>query len=114
MPKRRIKFWRKGKLKALHAVRVIDEIPTEVSASLRPEDVTNEENEAIEKLMTKLPEYIKNKKKRLKALLFRHQSIISKGEHDIGRTNLMENWIDTGEHRPIRQDLRRHPFRHLD
>jgi len=65
--------------------------------------------------MTKLPEDMTNEQlKRVKALLFRYRSIISTGEHDIGRTNLVEHRIDTGEHRPIRQALRRHPFRHLD
>jgi len=34
--------------------------------------------------------------------------------HDIGRTHLVEHRIDTGEHRPIRRPLRRHPFQHLE
>ena len=37
-----------------------------------------------------------------------------KGEYDIGRTPFVEFRIDTGEHRPIRQPLRRHPFKHLE
>jgi len=52
--------------------------------------------------------------KRVKALLFRHRSIISTREHDIGRTNLVEHRIDTSEHRPIRLAFRHHSFRHLD
>jgi len=50
----------------------------------------------------------------VKALLVRHRTIISTGEHDIGRTHLVDHRIDTGEHRPIRQPLRRHPFQHLE
>jgi len=81
------------------------------AALVRPEDVTNEEKEAIDTLMTKLPEDMTNKqRKRVKALLFRYRSIISTGKHDIERTNLVEHRTDTGEHRPIRQALRRHPF----
>jgi len=32
----------------------------------------------------------------------------------MGRTNLVQHTIDTGDHRPIRQPLRRHPRAHLD
>ena len=32
----------------------------------------------------------------------------------MGRTNLVEHSIDTGQNRPIRQPLRRHPRTHLD
>ena len=34
--------------------------------------------------------------------------------HDIGRIDLVEYRIDTGESRPIRRPLRRHPFQHLE
>jgi len=32
----------------------------------------------------------------------------------MGRTKLVEHTIDTGNHRPIRQGLRRHPLAHLE
>ena len=32
----------------------------------------------------------------------------------MGRTTLVEHSIDTGQYRPIRQALRRHPRAHLD
>ena len=32
----------------------------------------------------------------------------------MGRTTLVEHHIDTGDNRPIRQGLRRHPIAHLD
>jgi len=38
--------------------------------------------------------------------------ILSAGDHDVGRTPLVEHTIDTGDHRPIRQPLRRQPFQH--
>jgi len=92
----------------------MDEVPTEALVSVQPKDLTNEEKEAIAKLMTKLPEDLTNEqRKRVKALLFRYRSIISTKKHDIGRTNLVEHRIDTGEHRPIWQALRRHPSRHF-
>src|SRR5208282_1522286 len=40
--------------------------------------------------------------------------VFSQGEYDIGRTHLVEHGIDTGDHRPIRQPLRRHPISHLE
>jgi len=40
--------------------------------------------------------------------------IFSRGEYDIGKTDYVEYKIDTGTHRPIRQPLRRHPFKHLE
>ena len=43
-----------------------------------------------------------------------YEDIFSQGEYDIGRTHLVEHTIDTGDNRPIRQALRRHPIQHLE
>jgi len=40
-------------------------------------------------------------------------AIFSKSEYDLGRTNLVEHKIDTGDSRPVRQALRRHPVAYL-
>ena len=40
--------------------------------------------------------------------------MFSRGTFDMGRTTLVEHSIDTGDHRPIRQSLRRHPLALLD
>jgi len=42
----------------------------------------------------------------------KYRGIISRGDHDIGRTDLVEYRIDTGDH--DRQPFRRHPFQHLE
>lgn len=47
-------------------------------------------------------------------LLRRYEDVFSKGEFDVGCTRLIEHHIDTGQHRPIRQALRRHPMAYLD
>jgi len=47
-------------------------------------------------------------------LIQTHEDIFLKHEYDIGRISLVEYRIDTGDHRPIRQPLRRHPFQHLE
>jgi len=66
-------------------------------------------------MLSNLPDELNEEQRsKVKALLVRHRTIISTGEHDIGRTHLVEHRIDTGEHRPIRQPLRRHPFQHLE
>jgi len=41
-----------------------------------------------------------------------NECILCKGEYDIGRTPHVECRIDTGEHRTLRQNLRRHVFAH--
>ena len=35
-------------------------------------------------------------------------------EFDVGCTPVIEHHIDTGQHRPVRQALRRHPVAYLD
>src|SRR5271165_7173130 len=41
-------------------------------------------------------------------------SLFSTSEFDIGRTDLIKHTIDTGEHKPFKQQLRRHPWSHQD
>ena len=48
------------------------------------------------------------------SLLQDNEDVFCKGTFDMGRTMLVEHSIDTGQHRPIRQPLRRHPRAHLE
>jgi len=65
--------------------------------------------------MDSLPnEFTEEQRRQARELLQENEAIFSKGEYDIGRTPLVEYRIDTVEHRPIRQPLRRHPFKHLE
>ena len=74
-----------------------------------------DENDVIGQLMGNLPdELTESQRKDVRQLLQENEAIFSKGEYDIGRTHLVEYKIDTGDHRPIRQPLRRHPFQHLE
>ena len=50
----------------------------------------------------------------VKNLLKNYDDVFSRGVFDMERTSLVEHVIDTGDHRPIRQELRRHPIAHLD
>jgi len=66
-------------------------------------------------MMNSLPKELTREQQRAaKELLTEHEAIFSKGEYDIGRTPYVEYHFDTGAHRPIRQALRRHPFKYLD
>ncbi len=42
-------------------------------------------------------------------LISEFQDVFSKGDDDLGQTDLVEHRIDTGNARPIRQRLRRQP-----
>ena len=46
--------------------------------------------------------------------IHQHADIFSKHEFDLGRTTLLEHRINTGDARPVRQGLRRHPQVHLE
>jgi transposase InsO family protein len=50
----------------------------------------------------------------LRELLMKYRIAFSLSEHDMGRTTATMHSIDTGDGRPIRQPLRRHPPAHED
>ena len=49
-------------------------------------------------------------KRKIHNLLLDHQNVFAKDEFDIGRTNLVEHTIDTGNSRPVKQPPRRMPL----
>ena len=51
-------------------------------------------------------------RQKLKTLLKRFDSVFSKGENDLGHTDVVTHSIDTGNSKPVRQSLRRHPPLH--
>ena len=50
----------------------------------------------------------------LEAILVKHADVFSQDENDLGRTNIIMHYIDTGEARPVRQPLRRYPAAHIE
>ena len=65
--------------------------------------------------MDKLPKGLTEiHRKEIRQLFRENEAVFSKSEYDIGRTPHVECRIDTGEHRPFRQNLQRHAFAHLD
>ena len=53
-------------------------------------------------------------RRRLSSLLTEFPTAFSKDENDLGWTNIVTHTIDTGDSKPVRQPLRRHPPAHLD
>jgi len=76
-------------------------------------ELTESEAEVIAKMMASLPSELDDEQRaKVQALLMRHRKILSTGDHDIGRTHLVEHHIDTRDARSIRQPLRRQAFAH--
>ena len=69
----------------------------------------------VKKMVTDLPPELTGKQhEKVRNLLTRYRAILSTGDHNIGRTHLVEHTIDTGDHKPVRQPLRRQPFQHQE
>ena len=74
-----------------------------------------DDTDVVIPLMDKLPdELLASQRQQVEDLLQDYDDIFSKGPYDMGHTSLVEHSIDTGDSRPIRQGLRRHPAAHLD
>jgi len=50
----------------------------------------------------------------LTEILLNHVDVFSKSEGDLGLSNLITHYIDTGDTKPIRQPLRRYPPAHVE
>ena len=70
-------------------------------------------DEVIDEMVSKVdPSISQSIREKLRQLLKRYSSVISLHELDLGWTDLVTHTIDTGDARPIRQQLRRHPPAH--
>ena len=79
-----------------------------------PVDLTTKEP-ASQTIINSLPDKSSDSQRRKVTDMIRsYEDVFSQGEYDIGKTHLVEHVIDTGDHRPIRQALRRHPIAHLE
>ena len=78
----------------------------------RVSDVSDDE--VVESMMAKVHESVPfDTREQLRAILRKYSSVFSKGELDLGWTDRVTHKIDTGDHRPIRQQMRRYPPLHL-
>ena len=77
---------------------------------LRENDASVSSGYELEPLLENMsPEVTAEEKESVRKLLTEYQDIFSQHEYDLGETNLGEHPIDTGDAKPIRQALRRHP-----
>ena len=49
-----------------------------------------------------------------KQLVYEYSDVFSQSEFDLGHTAVLPHRIDTGDARPFKEQLRRHPIAHLD
>jgi len=62
-------------------------------------DLSPAYQEVIEKMVADLPSDLTDgQKEKVRELLMQYRSILSTGDHDVGRTPLVEHTIDTGDH----------------
>ena len=87
--------------------------PSETELVGSPE--TRESNlDFIQELSDKIYlESTDEKEERVEHLLKENREVFSTPEFDLGRTNLVQQRIDTGLNRPFKQQLRRHPMAYL-
>jgi len=89
--------------------------PSQIRRIQAGETISPAHEEVIRQMVDGLPSEVTfEQREKVRDLLLQYRTILSLGDHDVGRTHLVEHTIDTGDHRPIRQPLRRQPFQHQD
>ena len=77
-------------------------------------EIDESEANFIQEMLDKMDvELSTEQEDRVKRLLNENREVFSTSEFDLGRTNLVQHTIDTGIHRPFKQQLRRHPMAYL-
>jgi hypothetical protein len=72
-------------------------------------------DEHLQCVVEGLPKELTNdERQQVVNLLQKNSDVFSKSEYYIGRTNVVQHHIDTGANRPFKQQLRRHPYAHLE
>jgi len=100
-----------GKLEKADIIKPKSEKPSQNKST----DSSDKGVDVVQLMVDSLPnELTEPPRKKVRQLLQENEAIFSKGEYDIGRTQVVEYRIDTGTHRPIRQPLRRHQFKYLE
>lgn len=84
--------------------------PVDGRTEVQPNDVAH-----LQSMINTLPSSLTDdERQRVVALLMEFKDSFSKNEYDIGRTKLIQHSIDTGDSRPVREQLRRHPQAYLE
>ena len=105
-----------------HAVTLKQGTPLGVADKTAVIDVTHHDSgereqkveEIVTKLCSSLPESLTTRQKTdIRSLLMKYEQILSVDEFDLGYSDILKHKIDTGDSRPVREALRRHPQAHL-
>jgi predicted aspartyl protease len=83
---------------------------------VEPTNQQNEEDEYehVQCLIDDLPSCLTAEERwRASEFIRRYAHVFSKSATDLGRNRMMPHCIDTGDHPPIKQPMRRHPYAHL-
>ena len=83
---------------------------TGVTCSALKTHSSEEVARAIESMVTRIDELSSADRGKLKRLLCEFSDVISVGEKDLGRTNVLKHKVNTGEAPPIHQQARRMPY----
>jgi len=104
------------RIRDAYKLRVVKEATNRHLPHTRSETATMPAQDDVQaKLVTGLPEDLTSSERaKAQQLFMDYDDIFSRGPFDMGRTTLVEQTIDTGDHRPIRQALRRHPIAQLE
>jgi len=89
--------------------------PVEVCSVDDTDDNNKSEGEdpVLEEIISRVDEEVSTEdRQRLRKLLHEYSSTFSRGENDLGRTEVVTHSIDIGDSKPVRQPLRRHPPAH--
>jgi len=104
-----------GSLEAVEVCDQSDVCNTSVSQDSLSSQSTQPKADPVSEMLQSLPDELNEEQRETVAtLLHKYEDVFSKGEFDVGCTRLIEHHIDTGQHRPVRQALRRHPVAYLD
>ena len=69
----------------------------------------------VDQLADSVPHEIEGtRREQVRRLFHSYRDVFSVNEYDVGRTDLVSHRTETGDHKPIRQTLRRHPVAYLD
>jgi hypothetical protein len=64
----------------------------------------------VQSIINSLPESLSTEQRhRAEEFVLKNADVFSASEFDLGRVDLIKHEIDTGDHRPFKQQLRRHP-----
>ena len=106
---------KKGSLVAVAAPaeEYCEVMPAEHTASGEPisNDVTDHLRSVIDGFS---PGLTVAEKAKAEAFIRGYADLFSKSEFDIGRTNMVSHTIDTGQSKPFKQQLRKHPWAHQE